>query len=125
MIEYTRKMFEGQFVNQKVHEDFPYRYFLDEDGNIYRQMKSGEIKKIKVTIGRRYPKVTIFGRHIRVHQIVARVFLGKCPFGKEIDHIDGNRFNYHPSNLRYVTHQENVDAYYFRTYGKYSNGREI
>jgi plasmid maintenance system antidote protein VapI len=43
-----------------------------------------------------------------VHLLVARAFIGECPDGMEIDHIDTVKSNNHVSNLEYVTHLENV-----------------
>lgn len=44
----------------------------------------------------------------RIHQLVAAAFLGPCPEGHEVDHIDLNKSNSRLSNLRYKTHAENV-----------------
>lgn len=43
-----------------------------------------------------------------VHVLVARAFIGKCPKGKEVNHIDRDRLNNNIDNLEYVTRQENV-----------------
>lgn len=45
------------------------------------------------------------GTMIYLHQLI----LGRPDDGLEIDHIDGNSLNNRLSNLRHVTHQENVD----------------
>jgi hypothetical protein len=45
------------------------------------------------------------GTMIYLHQMI----LGKPDDNNEIDHIDGNSLNNTRSNLRYVSHQENVD----------------
>ena len=42
-----------------------------------------------------------------VHRLVAWAFLGKCPEGKEIDHINRIRNDNRPENLRWLTRQEN------------------
>lgn len=42
------------------------------------------------------------------HVMVAEAFIGPCPDGKEINHIDADRANAALSNLEYVTHSENV-----------------
>ncbi|SGA02878.1 Uncharacterised protein [Mycoplasmopsis arginini] len=44
-----------------------------------------------------------------VHRIVATAFLGETPTkGHVVDHIDTNRQNNRPSNLRWVTRLENI-----------------
>ncbi len=44
----------------------------------------------------------------RVHSLVAAAFLGPCPPGHEVNHIDRNRANCRLSNLEYTTHRDNV-----------------
>ena len=43
-----------------------------------------------------------------VHQMVAECYLGPCPEGYEVDHIDGNKSNNHISNLQYLTKLDNI-----------------
>ena len=43
-----------------------------------------------------------------IHQVVAECYLGPCPAGYEVDHIDGNKTNNHISNLQYLTKTENL-----------------
>lgn len=67
-----------------------------------------------------YPRVDLHvnGRRYsrQVHQLVALTFIGPCPHGKEINHIDSNRDNPNLLNLEYVTRSEN-------TLHAYRNGR--
>lgn len=64
--------------------------------------------------GRYYRVSTVRGRGVkrsdRVHRLVAAAFLGPCPDGLQCDHVDGDRFNNQPQNLRYVTFDENMAA---------------
>lgn len=46
-------------------------------------------------------------RSWRVHRLVMLAFEGKCPQGKEVNHIDGNKTNNNLSNLEYVTSKQN------------------
>jgi len=48
----------------------------------------------------------IFHTH-RIHKIVTSAFIGPCPEGKQVNHIDGNKRNNHVGNLEYVTLSEN------------------
>lgn len=47
-------------------------------------------------------------RSYTIHELVARAFIGPRPEGADIDHIDGNRTNNLPANLRYVSHLMNT-----------------
>jgi hypothetical protein len=55
-----------------------------------------------------YKRITIDGRQIGVHQLVAAAWHGPCPDGKECDHINNVRDDNRPENLRYLTRQENL-----------------
>ena len=59
------------------------------------------------------------GKKVLVHHIVSWCWIEKGPYNKwspsvVVNHIDGNGQNNHPSNLEYVTFQENI-AYYQAT----------
>jgi hypothetical protein len=45
---------------------------------------------------------------VSIHRLVARAFIGECPIGLHVLHIDGDKTNNHFSNLRYGTPAENV-----------------
>lgn len=44
----------------------------------------------------------------RVHRIVMRAFVGECPDGQEVLHLDSDKGNSELSNLRYGTHACNM-----------------
>ena len=50
----------------------------------------------------------------RVHRVVYETFVGKIKSGYEIDHISGNKHENNLSNLRAVTHSENMLAMFER-----------
>lgn len=86
-------------------------YPVDPHGRVYTKRKHGKPLKIHVS-DRGYPYVQLWiaGKNhpTILHRIVAHVFLGPCPEGYEVDHIDNNKLNFHPSNLQYVTRSENM-----------------
>ena len=91
----------------------------------YQVSNFGRVKSIKfhkeqilkcTTGPKGYPLASLsmggFVKHIRVHQLVAIVFLGHKPDGHKliIDHKDGVKDNNHISNLRIVTNRENCST---------------
>lgn len=45
---------------------------------------------------------------VKIHQLVAAAFIGPCPVGKEVNHVDGFKANNCDTNLEYLTRRENV-----------------
>lgn len=92
-------------------------YFVTPEGLVWSTRKndgSQDLTAAHVLMGSRskeYPRVTLtaVGRRQRffVHRIVAETFLGSCPDGLEVAHLNGNRRDSRLTNLRYVTRSEN------------------
>jgi len=55
-----------------------------------------------------YLTVRLSGKTFRIHRLVALVFIGEKPNGKNIGHKDGNNQNNQVDNLGYYTQKENI-----------------
>ena len=54
-----------------------------------------------------YANVNVLGKTYRRSRVIYSLCKGRIPDGYVVDHIDGNRLNDHPDNLRVCTYQEN------------------
>ncbi|MCQ2246422.1 MAG: HNH endonuclease [Bacteroidaceae bacterium] len=88
------------------------RYKVRDNGAIFRMAREGKPKRAK-------DEVWTFGEKIdrgyarfcneAVHRIVAVAFHGEPPTNQHVvDHIDTNRQNNRPENLRWLTKLENI-----------------
>lgn len=90
-------------------------YEVNENGTIFRNVKSKKQNKIKLDMHHSekgyYVTFCRFKgkpKRVMIHRIVAECWLGKCPDGMEVDHIDRNSHNNDYRNLRYVTKSEQM-----------------
>lgn len=90
-------------------------YEINENGTIFRNVKSKKQNKIKLDYHHsKKGYYTTFCRfkgkptRVMIHKVVAECWLGFCPEGYEVDHIDRNSHNNHYTNLRYVTKSEQM-----------------
>ena len=94
-----------------------------EDHENYSVSNLGRIKNqkgqvLKVYIYDGYSKVSLYiknkqkGKLYLVHKLVLKAFVGDVPKGKEVHHVNHNPLDNRLSNLKYVTHSENVKIAY-------------
>ena len=101
--DYTREV-ECEYKGEK--------YKVRDNGAILRIAREGKSKRPKDeiwTFGENIVKGYAQFCGIRVHRIVATAFLGKSPTDQHVvDHIDTNRQNNRPENLRWLTKLDNI-----------------
>ena len=101
-----------------------YNRYIDNDCVIYRKDKEGKLVQVKPWINNRgYEFIRTPHGHgtTLVHRMVYEAFKGEIPEGLEIDHIDRNKHNNSPDNLRVVTRAENIAnraKYSYSEFGK-------
>jgi hypothetical protein len=86
-------------------------YFISKDGRIY----SNKSKKFLSIQQSDYPYVNLTEDsktyHLYIHRLVAIQFIPNPKNSKVVNHIDGNKDNYHYLNLEWVSHKENSKHY--------------
>lgn len=96
-------------------------YVVSDRGHVHRTAWVNGAKSAGRSLGYNlqngYRAVTLYDdKHKRktylIHQLVAEAFIGPCPAGKDVNHMDGNKRNNRAENLEYVTPSENtIHAY--------------
>lgn len=105
-------MFELLLGHWKLIPDFP-QYMISSDGRVWSCKRRKLLKLFPNNNG--YYCVSLMNNskihpNIKVHRLVAQSFVsGKSSINIEVDHIDGNNTNNLYSNLRWVTHKENMN----------------
>lgn len=91
-------------------------YSINENGDVLSH-KYGYSKPIKRFVnngGYEYYTLSKANKQkaIVIHKLVATTFIGERPNNMQINHIDGNKFNNHVSNLEYISASENIKHAY-------------
>lgn len=81
------------------------------DGSVDSHGIRGSGRSFGSTNGDGYMRKNVNAQKFKVHDLIAGAFLGKKPENYDVDHINGNRADNRPSNLRYVTRSENLRGY--------------
>lgn len=86
-------------------------YFVDNHGNVWSK-KGRNVRMLKPGTRSGYWSVTLGccgkNKSVHVHVLVCTAFWGEKPFiGAEVRHLDGNRRNNIPENLRWGTRSDN------------------
>lgn len=104
----------------KPIEGFP-NYFITNDGKVYTEYRGTKRKELKLHqhhTGYNYANIYkrtdgITTRHyIRVHRIVYSHFIGELDPKLVVHHKDENKKNNHWTNLKQITHKENLELYW-------------
>ena len=82
-------------------------------GGISERPQAGKVLSLGTRTnnnGRKFAHISKGGvsRSPLVHRLVAAAFIGPCPKGFEVDHVNGDPLDNRACNLEYVTHEENI-----------------
>lgn len=99
----------------KVCRRFPL-YEVSSQGRLrryhpeWKNKATNILRPAKCTDGYLRTKFRIEGKDvsIRMHSLVAEAFIGPCPEGKEVNHINSNKADNRACNLGYTSHSQNM-----------------
>lgn len=94
----------------KRYKEFSDDYFIGDDGNIYRRLKSGYFRAKMYPYQQVRSKFGTGKQHtVHVHRAVAEAFVENPNGYTDVDHIDNDKSNNSADNLQWLTHQENME----------------
>lgn len=107
-------------------------YHVDQDGNIWKRVNAKDGPSVRMVkpsthkpTGRIYFTCTFDGitKSVLVNRVVALALLPNPHNYPDVNHIDGNKANNHPSNLEWASRSEN-EKHAFRTGLKATRGSQ-
>ena len=118
----------GAFCRSDGMIKFPESKALMPNGNerTYKTVwKRGTRTKASKTARHEYYGTVYRRKNYKVHRLICRAFHGDPPEGKNIVlHLDENALNNEPSNLRWGTQKENLNAEGFLAYCRSRTGED-
>lgn len=89
-------------------------YEVSDEGRVRNIARRSNVKPgrlIKPKFSGKYYQVQLYKngakRFFGLHCVVAAAFVGQCPEGQEVNHIDGDKSNNRADNLEYMTPKKN------------------
>lgn len=80
-------------------------YWVSRWGEVFTMTRERTLKQSTTKKG--YKVTTVNGKTVRVHRLVAAAFIGPCPDGFQVRHLDGDPKNNRVENLAYGTAKQN------------------
>lgn len=95
--------------------DYEDRYEISDQGRVRslsNKGRSGHLLRLSVGGEQEHYRVRLYkgdgGKTHLVHRLVAAAFIGPCPPGMEVRHLDGDYLHNASTNLAYGTHARNM-----------------
>jgi len=97
----------------ELWKDYPPdpRYIISSHGRVYSRIKQRLLRFLPKANGYNYFGISLGNgktKLVKVSRAVMLTFIGPCPEGMEVAHLDSSSTNDNLMNLAYVTHLENV-----------------
>lgn len=82
-------------------------YLMSKDG-VFLNRRNRKPLKFSNEKSSEYPRVKLNGKRYNVHRLLAKAFIPNPKNLPQVNHKDGNKFNYSLSNLEWCSMQENM-----------------
>lgn len=110
-MQYNRSPSIRYLGHLRIAEFLPH-YWIVENGKVVSTYRSRAYRLLTPRLNTHgYQQVYIHKQNHLVHRLVASAFLPNPNNLPEVDHIDRNKTNNRIDNLRWVTTQENAEAW--------------